>query len=84
MDNFLDEGMGATLGLWPRADSEPAGNCLRQSGGAVNEGCWDFHMERLAEANKDEEQHWSVRLWAMLREHRDGAKDAQERTRDEL
>lgn len=48
LDTFLDRDMGAETGVWPRTPRLPDARC---EGGSRDEGCWDFHAARLAEAN---------------------------------
>lgn len=61
LDNFLDEDMGAILGQWPKtrklADEECAAD-EAQSG----EGCWDYHVARIAKATKASKGDWSREL----------------------
>lgn len=56
MDTFLDEGMGATLGIWPRA-------------GDVDHD-WDYQLKTLAKLHKGEKDHWSAELWKRLQDQR--------------
>ena len=70
MDNFLDEAMGANTGLWPRTKPASKTNCLSSQGREVAEECWDANMENLAKQHRDDESHWSVALWALLKERR--------------
>ncbi|KAF3769223.1 hypothetical protein M406DRAFT_16040, partial [Cryphonectria parasitica EP155] len=52
MDSFLDEGMGATLGVWPRP-------------GDIDHD-WDFQLKTLAKLHRTEKAHWSAELWKRL------------------
>lgn len=56
LDSFLDESMGAVLGVWPRA-------------GDVDHE-WDYQIKNLAKLHKAEKDHWSVELWKRLQEQR--------------
>lgn len=56
MDEFLDEDMGATLGIWPRP-------------GQVDHD-WDYQLKTLAKLHKGEKDHWSAELWKRLQEQR--------------
>lgn len=56
MDEFLDEDMGATLGVWPRP-------------GEVDHD-WDFQLKTLAKLHKAQKNHWSAELWKRLQEQR--------------
>jgi nucleotide exchange factor SIL1 len=43
MDNFLDESMGAEIGVWPSGpEAEPEDCNVR---GAVQDGCWEHHVD---------------------------------------
>ncbi|PHH68050.1 hypothetical protein CDD82_887 [Ophiocordyceps australis] len=58
LEHFLDADMGAELGQWPRVAKVGREKCqLAES--AREEGCWDYHVERIQEAHKDDEHHWS-------------------------
>lgn len=52
LDNFLDEGMGATLGVWPRP-------------GEVDHD-WDYQLKSLAKLHWADKDHWSGELWRRL------------------
>lgn len=56
LDSFLDESMGAILGVWPRDDEV--------------DHDWDHQMKTLAKQHKWEKDHWSVELWKKLQEQR--------------
>ncbi|TAQ83349.1 hypothetical protein B7494_g8327 [Chlorociboria aeruginascens] len=47
MDNFLDDGMGAELGIWPKGALEERSVCQGKEG-ALKDGCWEFHLQALA------------------------------------
>ncbi|ROV87007.1 hypothetical protein VSDG_10070 [Cytospora chrysosperma] len=72
LDNFLDESMGATPGVWPRA-------------GEVDYD-WDYQLKTLAKLHKTEKEHWSAELWKRLQEQRRIAAQSGNRTpeHDEL
>ncbi|ROV89965.1 hypothetical protein VMCG_10088 [Cytospora schulzeri] len=59
LDSFLDESMGATPGVWPRA-------------GDVDHD-WDYQLKTLAKLHKAEKEHWSAELWKRLQEQRRAA-----------
>lgn len=65
LDNFLDESMGAKLGQWPQTPKLSDGQC-RTGRHRTDDGCWDFHVERIVEANKADHGHWSRRLQELL------------------
>lgn len=58
LDNFLDEDMGATKGQWPKAARLSDKECQADES-RTDEGCWDFHIERIMKANKKDKEHWS-------------------------
>ncbi|KAJ4421652.1 nucleotide exchange factor sil1 [Gnomoniopsis sp. IMI 355080] len=63
MDNFLDEDMGATLGVWPRA-------------GDVDHN-WDYELKNVAKLHKADKGHWSAELWKRLQEQRKNSRAAE-------
>lgn len=63
MDNFLDEDMGATLGVWPRP-------------GDVDHE-WDYKLKDLAKLHKSDKEHWSADLWRRLQEQRKTSRAAE-------
>lgn len=70
LDNFLDESMGATLGVWPRpgeADYE-----------------WDYKLKTLAKLHKADKGHWSAELWKRLQEQRKAERAQAGSSRSEL
>ena len=71
LDNFLDTNMGARLGQWPRASRWTDEQC-RAAGSRAEEGCWDYHVERIMRANKRDKGHWSKDLHDRLKAARKG------------
>lgn len=65
LDTFLDEDMGAKLGQWPREARAKDAMC-REVDGRTEEGCWDFHVERIMRAHKWDRSHWSRDLYDRL------------------
>ncbi|KAF7544092.1 hypothetical protein G7Z17_g10222 [Cylindrodendrum hubeiense] len=61
LDTFLDEDMGAKLGQWPSTPRSTDVQCSTVEG-QTNEGCWDYHVERIMKANKRDSGHWSKDL----------------------
>ncbi|KAJ5038824.1 uncharacterized protein L3040_006503 [Drepanopeziza brunnea f. sp. 'multigermtubi'] len=43
MDNFLDEGMGAQLGVWPKGNVAEAKVC-ESTERMLDDGCWEHHV----------------------------------------
>ncbi|PSR79440.1 hypothetical protein BD289DRAFT_442405 [Coniella lustricola] len=56
MDNFLDEGMGAVLGVWPRPGSIDLD--------------WNTELKKLAKLYTSKKGHWSTELWKILQGQR--------------
>ncbi|EGX90388.1 ER translocation nucleotide exchange factor, putative [Cordyceps militaris CM01] len=65
VDHFLDADMGAVAGEWPRAPKLTDEQCAKESWQAP-EGCWDYHVARIAKANKGDKGHWSRDVQARL------------------
>lgn len=72
IDNFLDEDMGAVTGQWPNAPKLSDDEC-KKAGLNAPEGCWDYHVARIAKANKGDKGHWSRDLQARLAAARKGS-----------
>lgn len=70
LDNFLDESMGATLGVWPRP-------------GEVDHD-WDYKLKTLAKLHKGDKDHWSAELWKRLQEQRKAERAQAGSSRSEL
>jgi nucleotide exchange factor SIL1 len=70
LDNFLDESMGATLGVWPRP-------------GEVDHD-WDYKLKTLAKLHKADGDHWSAELWKKLQEQRKNERAQAGSSRSEL
>ncbi|KAK5987357.1 Nucleotide exchange factor SIL1 [Cladobotryum mycophilum] len=61
LDTFLDEDMGAKLGQWPKTAKSDNKECKALES-TRDEGCWDYHVERIMKANKGNGGHWSKDL----------------------
>lgn len=70
LDNFLDESMGATLGVWPRP-------------GDVDHE-WDYKLKTIAKLHKADKDHWSAELWKRLQEQRKAERAQAGSSRSEL
>ena len=73
-DTFLDEDVGATLGVWPsQEEAHEAAQCAGNKAGdhALDEGCWEHHLETIGQNPADAE--WSEPLLALLKSRRPGA-----------
>lgn len=65
VDTFLDEDMGAKLGQWPRVARVGDLTC-KEAAHETDDGCWDYHVERIMRVNKKDKQHWSRDLFDRL------------------
>ena len=67
LDRFLDEDMGATLGVWPRNDMLGEDECGAGKASEGQEGCWRWVVGRIAEGQATgEDDGWSRDLWKRL------------------
>ncbi|KAL2070827.1 hypothetical protein VTL71DRAFT_13853 [Oculimacula yallundae] len=58
-DNFLDEGMGAELGVWPKMPRSEKAVCGRKER-MLEDGCWEAHVEAFMEGpSAKAEQEWA-------------------------
>ncbi|KAG5979572.1 hypothetical protein E4U55_005017 [Claviceps digitariae] len=67
LDNFLDEDMGAVLGQWPTTPRLPDAECETTEEEEEEEaqradGCWDYHVARIAKATRASRGDWSREL----------------------
>lgn len=67
MDNFLDESMGAYLGVWPRKPVAETRVC-ETKGKMLNDGCWEHHIEAFTKASPSEV--WAVEFLESVKEQR--------------
>ena len=65
IDTFLDEDMGAKLGQWPHVARVSDLTC-KEAEHQTDDGCWDYHVERIMRANKRDKEHWSKDLYDRL------------------
>ncbi|KAG5999972.1 hypothetical protein E4U21_006093 [Claviceps maximensis] len=90
LDNFLDADMGAVLGQWPTAPRLPDAQCTADEDGEEKaqhaEGCWDYHVERIAKATRASRRDWSRELVDRLAAARGGSsrEHDEEELRNEL
>ncbi|KAI1774069.1 hypothetical protein F4818DRAFT_420738 [Hypoxylon cercidicola] len=82
-DVFLDEEVGAVLGVWP-TESVVGDASVCEKSGVDEEGCWEYHLEVIGQDPRD--AGWSRPLLDMLRQRRPAAKQPApgQPTRDEL
>lgn len=67
MDNFLDESMGAELGIWPKKPVSESKIC-ESKGRMLDDGCWEHHVEELL--RREPEQQLARDFLKALREQR--------------
>jgi nucleotide exchange factor SIL1 len=67
MDNFLDESMGAALGVWPKKPVAETKTCEIKSK-MLSDGCWEHHIEAFSKASPD--KSWAVDFLQSLKEQR--------------
>lgn len=66
-DNFLDESMGAALGVWPKLPVSSSKAC-KTDGRALDDGCWEHHVEIYLKASP--ESSWARDFLKALQEQR--------------
>lgn len=69
-DTFLDEDIGATLGIWPSQEVLEAAKCAKGQSDSLSDGCWEYHLEVIGQDPSDAE--WSQSLLSMLKPRRRG------------
>ncbi|KAI0848851.1 hypothetical protein F5Y00DRAFT_75229 [Daldinia vernicosa] len=81
-DVFLDEDVGAVLGVWPTSASVAEASVCEAGGpDSLEEGCWEHHLEGISQG--PEAPGWSRPLLDLLRRRRAEKRAAQDK-RDEL
>ncbi|KAK6948643.1 hypothetical protein Daesc_010413 [Daldinia eschscholtzii] len=81
-DIFLDEDLGAVLGVWPTT-ARVAEAAVCEAGGedSLDEGCWEYHLESMA--RDPDAPEWCRPLLDLLRRRR-AEKPVAQHARDEL
>lgn len=67
-DNFLDEGMGANLGIWPKMPVTESKVCKEQKNRMLEDGCWEHHVGVFGEGKP--ELTWVKEFQVLLKEQR--------------
>ena len=67
MDNFLDESMGAELGIWPKKPVSENKIC-ESKGRMLEDGCWEYHVDQFLKREPD--QQWAQDFRRALQEQR--------------
>ncbi|KAH8675761.1 hypothetical protein BX600DRAFT_507971 [Xylariales sp. PMI_506] len=66
-DTFLDETVGASLGLWPLGAVSDKAVCTSQTT-SLSEGCWEFHLGEIIKQRPEAE--WAQDLLSLLKQVR--------------
>jgi nucleotide exchange factor SIL1 len=66
-DNFLDEGMGAALRVWPKRPVADSKTC-ETKGKMLQDGCWEHHIEHFW--NESPDKSWALDFLILLKEQR--------------
>lgn len=69
IDTFLDEDMGAQLGIWPKYSLLDTKHCAKPEH-TLNEGCWEYHLEKVKLEAGAEAGEWQTELLRLLRKTR--------------
>ena len=70
MDTFLDEDMGAQLGIWPRRPAMDSENCRDPVLGA-NQNCWEYHLQKMEQKQGHGTDGWLLEFLRLLRRSMD-------------
>ncbi|KAI0013341.1 hypothetical protein F4779DRAFT_613489 [Xylariaceae sp. FL0662B] len=68
-DIFLDEDVGATLGVWPTKSLSEDSICAKGEPESLDEGCWEYHLQKISQ-DTNGAADWSESLLAMLKQRR--------------
>jgi nucleotide exchange factor SIL1 len=63
-DIFLDEDLGATVGIWPRTKQADAAQCTKNGSPSLGDECWEYHLRKISQSSKAPE--WSKHLLALI------------------
>jgi nucleotide exchange factor SIL1 len=67
LDNFLDEGMGAVLDVWPRIPVSETKVC-EATETMLGDGCWEHHVKTFSKSSS--KAGWAKDFLAALKEQR--------------
>ncbi|KAI8624694.1 hypothetical protein F5Y19DRAFT_467671 [Xylariaceae sp. FL1651] len=67
-DTFLDEDLGATLGIWP-GEQVDASHCVEGGSKSLGDECWEHHLQQVNQRAGAPE--WSEQLLSLLRRTQD-------------
>jgi nucleotide exchange factor SIL1 len=83
MDTFLDQNMGAKLGVWPtqKQDNADSTRCGEPEH-AVKDACWQYHLEKMEADAGNEGHEWLAEFLKLLRSSKGVAGDSSRKGRD--
>ncbi|KAI1640429.1 hypothetical protein F4809DRAFT_438955 [Biscogniauxia mediterranea] len=67
-DTFLDEDVGATLGVWPTGGRTDPAICAEGGPESLGDGCWEYHLAKIS--SDPESASWSWPLLELLERRR--------------
>lgn len=70
-DTFLDDTVGAELGLWPLQPVHDASTCQEEAT-RLDDGCWEHHLRQIIQ-HREGDVDWARDLLAMLKSVRPGS-----------
>jgi len=70
-DNFLDESLGAEVGVWPEGARSETKTCQTR-GKMLGDGCWEHHVQSYA---KESGSSWADEFYVALKQARNGSSD---------
>ncbi|KAJ0377350.1 hypothetical protein COL26b_004300 [Colletotrichum chrysophilum] len=68
LDSFLDESMGADVGVWPLFKASET-DASKRVADRVSDGNWKTAVKAIMEKNKGDKSHWSKDLYDRLDAH---------------
>jgi nucleotide exchange factor SIL1 len=74
MDNFLDEGMGAEIGVWPKGRAAGDRFC-ETKGQMLGDECWEHHIREFLKGSPND---WAVDLLTALEKQRKEVSNARD------
>ncbi|KAI0600861.1 hypothetical protein F4775DRAFT_607943 [Biscogniauxia sp. FL1348] len=69
-DTFLDEDVGAALGIWPTGGRTDSAVCAEGGPDSLGDGCWEYHLAEISSSSGSESASWSEPLLSLLRQRR--------------
>lgn len=76
IDTFLDESMGAELGIWPKGPASDRHRCSVPKYSTEN-GCWEYHLENVdLQTLTEGEEDWRTEFLKLMRQRRSSYTEA--------